>query len=53
MDNGTFMDAFVIEFMVPMVALGVFFFTVVGAVEVGGRIRAKVRGEKWESPFVW
>lgn len=52
MEN-SLVDGLIFEVAIPMFALGALFAVTVAGFEIVGRIRAKVKGEKWESPIVW
>ena len=53
MANATWMDGFLLECVLPMAVLMGGALVVLGAFEVGGRIRAKIKGEEWVSPINW
>jgi len=49
----TMIDGLIFEVAIPLMALGGLFMVTLIGCEVFGRIRAKIKGEKWESPIVW
>lgn len=47
------MDGMMFEVFMPLFVMGGLALISMAAVEIGGRIRAKMKGEEWVSPFIW